>query len=106
MKRIRSLAFPSLFLLCSAAHATTITENFSNNPLQNGWQVFSDTTMFQWNSANSDNAHLNGQGFQILADQGSTSVEKLLPRYTTDWLGCARFGRACRARAITDSGAL
>ena len=52
MKRIRSLAFPSLFLLCSAAHATTITENFTNNPWQNGWQVFGDTNVFQWNSAN------------------------------------------------------
>ena len=51
MKRIRSLAFASLFVL-SAAHATTITENFTNNPLQNGWQVFGDTNLFQWNSAN------------------------------------------------------
>src|SRR5947207_13370380 len=51
MKRIRSLAFASLFVL-SAAHATTITENFTNNPLQNGWQVFGDTNLFQWNSVN------------------------------------------------------
>ena len=39
MKRIRSLAIAGLFVL-SAAHATTITENFTGNPLQNGWQVF------------------------------------------------------------------
>src|SRR5439155_16884268 len=52
MKRIRSLAFTSLFLLCSAAHATTITENFTNNPWQNGWQVFGNTNLFQWNSVN------------------------------------------------------
>jgi len=51
MKRIRSLAFPGLFVLF-AAHAATITENFANNPLQNGWQVFGNTNLFQWNSAN------------------------------------------------------
>jgi len=51
MKRIRSLAFAGLFVL-SAAHAATITENFTNNPLQNGWQVFGNTNLFQWNSAN------------------------------------------------------
>jgi len=51
MKRIRSLAFAGLFVL-SAAHAATITENFINNPLQNGWQVFGDTNLFQWNSVN------------------------------------------------------
>ncbi len=44
MKRIRSLAFAGLFVL-SAAHAITITENFTNNPLQNGWQVFGDTNL-------------------------------------------------------------
>ena len=51
MKTFRSLAFASLFVL-SAAHAITITENFTNNPLQNGWQVFGDTNLFQWNSVN------------------------------------------------------
>ena len=51
MKRIRSLAFAGLFVL-SAAHAATTTENFTNNPLQNGWQIFGDTNLFQWNSLN------------------------------------------------------
>ncbi len=51
MKRIRSLAFAGLFVL-SAAHANTITENFTNNPWQNGWQVFGNTNLFQWNSVN------------------------------------------------------
>jgi len=51
MKRIRSMAFAGLFVL-SAAHAATITENFTGNPLQNGWQVFGDTNLFQWNSVN------------------------------------------------------
>ncbi len=51
MITIRSLASAGLFVL-SAAHATTITENFTNNPLQNGWQVFGNTNLFQWNSVN------------------------------------------------------
>src|SRR5436189_6431732 len=51
MKKFRSLAFAGLFVL-SAAHATAITENFTNNPLQNGWQVFGNTNLFQWNSVN------------------------------------------------------
>jgi len=51
MKKIRSLAFAGLFVL-SAAHATTITENFTNNPSQDGWQIFGDTNLFQWDSTN------------------------------------------------------
>jgi hypothetical protein len=37
MKKVLSLVFAGLFVL-SAAHANTITENFTNNPLRNGWQ--------------------------------------------------------------------
>jgi hypothetical protein len=51
MKKIRSLAFAGLFVL-STAHATSITENFTNNPAQDGWQVFGDTNLFQWDSTN------------------------------------------------------
>jgi len=51
MKKIRSLAFAGLFVL-STVHATTITENFTNNPSQDGWQVFGDTNLFQWDSTN------------------------------------------------------
>ena len=51
MKEFRSLAFAGLFVL-SAAHTATITENFTNNPLQNGWLVFGNTNLFQWNSVN------------------------------------------------------
>ena len=32
----------------AAARAATITENFSTNPLQNGWRIFGDTDRFQW----------------------------------------------------------
>jgi hypothetical protein len=29
-----------------------ISDNFSTNPLQNGWQVFGNTNLFQWNPTN------------------------------------------------------
>ena len=46
-----------LFLLAglmaaSSGKAITITENFSTNPLQDGWQIFGDTNLFQWDSTN------------------------------------------------------
>jgi hypothetical protein len=46
-----------LFLLAgwmaaSSGTAATLTENFSANPLQNGWQIFGDTNLFQWDSTN------------------------------------------------------
>jgi len=46
-----SLAMVGLSVL-SVAHATVITENFSANPLQNGWRIFGNTNLFQWNSTN------------------------------------------------------
>ena len=39
-------------LSVSSGEAATLTENFSTNPLQNGWQVFGDTNLFQWDSTN------------------------------------------------------
>lgn len=55
MKKIRSLAFAGLFVLFAiCSQATTITENFSADPLQNGWQIFGDTNLFQWDSTNHD----------------------------------------------------
>jgi hypothetical protein len=47
-----SLASASLFVVMSASHAATFTEDFSTNPLQKGWQVFGDTNLFVWNQAN------------------------------------------------------
>ncbi len=55
--KIRSLGFASLFVLSIAsasASATTITENFSANPLQNGWKIFGDTNSFVWNSGSNN----------------------------------------------------
>jgi len=42
-----------LFVLF-VAHAATITEDFSTNPLQDGWKIFGDTNLFQWFSTNHD----------------------------------------------------
>jgi hypothetical protein len=40
------------FSVCSASHANTITEDFSTDPLQNGWGVFGNTNLFHWDSTN------------------------------------------------------
>ena len=42
-----------MFVL-SLAQGATITEDFSTNPLQNGWSIFGDTNLFQWDSTNHD----------------------------------------------------
>ena len=38
----------------SLSEAVTLTENFSSNPLADGWQIFGDTNLFQWDSLNQD----------------------------------------------------
>jgi hypothetical protein len=45
------LAAAGLSFLCPA-RAATIAENFTNNPLQNGWQIFGNTNLFKWDSTN------------------------------------------------------
>jgi hypothetical protein len=55
MKNIlsRALAFAgALFVLVSNVHALNFTDNFSVNPLANGWNIFGDTNLFQWNATN------------------------------------------------------
>ncbi len=46
-----SLALAGLSVL-SVVRATVITENFTNNPSQDGWRIFGDTSLFQWDSTN------------------------------------------------------
>jgi hypothetical protein len=46
------LAIAGLFALSVAYSDTIINEKFSSDPLQNGWQIFGDTNLFQWNSTN------------------------------------------------------
>lgn len=38
--------------LCWRSAAITLTEDFSSDPLQNGWAIFGDTNLFQWDSTN------------------------------------------------------
>lgn len=38
--------------LCWTSLANTLAEDFSTDPLQNGWGVFGDTNLFQWDSTN------------------------------------------------------
>jgi hypothetical protein len=38
----------------SVGGAATLEEDFSSDPLQNGWKMFGDTNLFQWNSTNQD----------------------------------------------------
>jgi hypothetical protein len=54
-----SIAGTSLFILLgllavSTSNATTFAEDFSTDPLQNGWQIFGDTNLFRWDSTNQD----------------------------------------------------
>ncbi|MGD0350048.1 MAG: hypothetical protein ABSB84_07015 [Verrucomicrobiota bacterium] len=52
MKKVRlALALAGLSVW-SVAPATVITENFTNNPAQDGWRTFGNTNLFHWNSTN------------------------------------------------------
>ncbi|HEV2692820.1 MAG TPA: hypothetical protein VG347_07970 [Verrucomicrobiae bacterium] len=39
-------------LTASVGHAVTFTENFTGDPSLDGWQVFGNTNLFQWNATN------------------------------------------------------
>ena len=54
MKKLLLLALASagLFLNASAARAAVINEDFTTNPLQNGWTIFGATNLFRWDSTN------------------------------------------------------
>jgi hypothetical protein len=53
MKNVRPLAIASLFILSIASvTANTIVEKFHTDPALDGWQVFGDTNLFQWDSTN------------------------------------------------------
>jgi hypothetical protein len=49
-KMFVTLAIASLSVL-SVVRAATFTENFTNDPSQDGWKIFGDTNSFAWNSA-------------------------------------------------------
>lgn len=51
----RALAIAgALSILVSNLRAVEFTEHFSANPFANGWQIFGDTNLFQWDSTNHD----------------------------------------------------
>jgi hypothetical protein len=53
MRKIGSLSLAGLFVLFTAhSGATTLAEDFSTDPLQDGWQIFGDTNLFRWDSTN------------------------------------------------------
>src|SRR5579884_1475941 len=57
MKNIisRALAIAGAFIVFACnVHALDFTDNFSVNPLTNGWQIFGNTNLFRWNAANHD----------------------------------------------------
>lgn len=47
--RIRLFILWSL-VAASVGGAATVEENFSSDPLQNGWKIFGNTNLFQWDS--------------------------------------------------------
>jgi hypothetical protein len=51
MKIVCLLLFTGLMAV-SSGNAATLAENFSTNPMQDGWQVFGDTNLFHWDSTN------------------------------------------------------
>lgn len=51
MKKVSLLAVASWFVLTSV-HATLVRETFATDPALDGWQVFGETNLFQWDSTN------------------------------------------------------
>lgn len=53
LKKIQfALALAGLVLAQTSANAVTFLQNFSTNPTNDGWKIFGETNLFQWNSAN------------------------------------------------------
>jgi hypothetical protein len=75
MKNKHYLVIPGVLFLCSTVRAGIITENFSTDPLQNGWAVFGDTNLFQWDSTN--------QNLAVTWDSSQTNSYFYLPLGTT-----------------------
>lgn len=61
--------------LCWTIRANNITEDFSTNPLQNGWGVFGDTNLFHWDSTN--------QNLDVTWDSSQTNSYFYIPLGTT-----------------------
>lgn len=51
---------------CSSVHATVLSENFSTDPTQDGWQIIGDTNLARWDSTN--------HNLQFTWDSGQTNT--------------------------------
>jgi hypothetical protein len=69
-----SIALAAL-TFCCVSRAVTITEDFSTDPLQNGWGVFGDTNLFQWDSIN--------QNLDVTWDSSQSNSYFYIPLGTT-----------------------
>lgn len=47
-----SLSWAVCFAVLSTADGASFTQDFTTDPLQNGWKVFGSTNLFQWDSTN------------------------------------------------------
>jgi hypothetical protein len=54
-----------LLSTASLAGAVTFTEDFSTNPLANGWQIFGNASLFNWNPTN--------QNLEVIWDSSQTN---------------------------------
>lgn len=52
-------------LVFSSAHAVTFSEDFAADPAADGWKIFGDTNLFQWNSTN--------QNLEVIWDSSQTN---------------------------------
>ncbi|MGA2868243.1 MAG: hypothetical protein ABSF34_03660 [Verrucomicrobiota bacterium] len=87
------------WLTLSAAHATTITEKFAANPLLNGWQIFGDTNLFQWDSTNQD--------LDVTWDSSQTNSYYYYPlgqTLTTNDSFCVLFDLQLKDATVSDYG--
>ena len=53
------------------AQPATLTEDFNSNPLQNGWRIFGDTSLYQWDCTN--------QNLDVTWDSSQTNSYFFLP---------------------------
>src|ERR1700722_12014593 len=84
------MRFYTLFLIAVlaafAGRATTIVEKFTTNPALNGWQIYGDTNLFQWDSTN--------QNLDVTWDSSQTNSYFYLPlgmTLTTNDSFCVQF---------------
>jgi hypothetical protein len=86
MKVLRLLALASLFVLSANARATLMREQFTSDPALDGWQIFGDTNLFQWDSVN-QNLDVTWDGSQT----NSYFYHPLGRTYTTNDSFCVQF---------------